>query len=174
MSVPLKERHITVLNTDNMIEIKYLYEYETWIPVIAQWYYAEWPKIYTGIAQVISRLEERTNRSSLPLGLVAVENGEVVGAVALKDHEIEALTQHTPWLASLIVKKENRGQGIGKILIEGLLDKARQLGFLKIFLYTDTMAGYYAALGWTEIQKYYYKQQEVTIFEKKIGPEVYT
>lgn len=152
-----------------MIAIRHLNEYKNWIPIIAEWYYSEWPDVYPNMEFVIQRLSNRTNTSSLPIGLVAVENEEVIGAVTIKEHDIETMTELSPWLASLIVKKERRNEGIGKLLINGVLEKSGELGFHNIYLYTDTAKDYYALLGWDEKEEIMHKEKRVSIFERIIG-----
>src|SRR4051812_20450451 len=54
---------------------------------------------------------------SIPLTLVAAEGNEPVGSVSLVESDLTGWDHLTPWLASLYVRPDWRGQGIGKLLV---------------------------------------------------------
>ena len=53
----------------------------------------------------------------IPTTLVAVKGGEPVGSVSLLEQDLAGWEHLTPWLASLYVRSDHRGRGIGKQLV---------------------------------------------------------
>lgn len=149
------------------IQIKYLCEVEDQIPNLAQLYYNEWASKYKDLNQVIDNLKKRLSKTKLPISLVALIDKQVIGAISLKDYEIE-YENKTPWLASLIVDKNYRNLGIGKLLIDELIKKAKKLNYEELYLYTDNASDYYSKLNWSCIDSIDYKGKRITIFKKSI------
>jgi len=100
------------------------------------------------IDDVRSAIKQRMNRYSLPLGFVAHVKGELAGTVCLKEVELAYLTDKTPWLASLYLKPEYRGKGLGRFLERRIVEFAAFMGYPHLWLYTDSHQGYYQKLGW--------------------------
>ncbi len=57
-----------------------------------------------------------------------------------------------PWLAGLYVDPDYRKNGVGQALIEAVKDKARAMGYPKLYLRTEFAGGYYRRLGWCHVQ----------------------
>jgi ribosomal protein S18 acetylase RimI-like enzyme len=64
--------------------------------------------------------------------LFAIDGEEVVGTVALKKHDDQVVE-----LTKMGVYEQHRNGGIGQLLIDAALDKARAMGFSKIILYSN-------------------------------------
>lgn len=148
-------------------QIKYLCEVEDQIPILAQLYYNEWTNNYKDINQVIDNLKKRLSKTKLPISLVALLDKQVIGAISLKDYEIE-YENKTPWLASLIVDKNYRNLGIGKLLIDELVKIAKKLNYEELYLYTVNSSDYYLKLNWSCIDSIVYKNKRITIFKKSL------
>jgi predicted N-acetyltransferase YhbS len=82
----------------------------------------------------------------LPLSLVALHEGRVIGVVNLVDNDDEAHPQWHPWLAGMVVEAAWRGQGVGSALVRALLQRARDLGYPRVYFGTDG-PGFYTRLG---------------------------
>lgn len=82
--------------------------------------------------------------------LFALENGEVRGTVALKREG-----EHVFELAKMAVDVQSRGKGIGNILLDAAIERARSIGVKKLFLYSVTRLKnaihLYRKAGFTEI-----------------------
>ena len=95
---------------------------------------------------------------------LALVNGKTAGCVALRK-----LEQSVCEMKRLFVKSEFRGLGLGKILIEKLIDEARFIGYEKMRLDTlpDQMAKavkLYKSHGFVEIPPYYENPYKETLF----------
>ncbi len=73
----------------------------------------------------------------------------------------------TPWLGSLVVDPKHQKQGIGKMLIDVTVLKAKELGFKKLhlFAFDPTIPKYYEGLGWNKIGMDEFKSRPVTVME---------
>jgi GNAT superfamily N-acetyltransferase len=89
------------------------------------------------------------NHDTMPLTYVAVHKGHPIGMVSLRDND-GILEGVTPWLGSLIVNPDYRSQGIGEILIDITKQRAKAMGYNKLYLFAldKTIPDWYAKLGW--------------------------
>ncbi len=110
-----------------------------------------WDADYAQEVQQI--LRESLNESFLPLAFVAFSNNKPVGMCHLKKSDgLRPIL--SPWLRSLVVTAEYQNQGIGKLLIEAVKQKAKALGFQKLYLWTyegPLPDEYYKPLGWKKV-----------------------
>ena len=72
-----------------------------------------------------------------------------------------------PWLASLVVDPKYQKQGIAKMLIDTTLQKTKNLGFQKLYLFAfdPTIPNYYSRLGWGKIGVDEFNSHPVTVME---------
>ena len=112
---------------------------------VAGWLFEEWPReneeagVHTAddLAAQLRRDNEPTAAGapslSLPLTLIAVEQGKngcrPIGTVRLDKRDLPALggaadAALAPWLAALFVPADQRGRGIGRILVDAALEAA--------------------------------------------------
>jgi len=82
----------------------------------------------------------RDNFSSF---LVADNDGKITGAVGLEQFGAVAL------LRSAVVSPEHRGSGIGRRLVERLLEGAEVAGIEELYLLTTTAEKYFPRFGFT-------------------------
>lgn len=97
------------------------------------------------------RARARVDR--VPMTLVALRGSLPAGMVSLKENDLWTRKDLNPWLASLLVVNEFRGEGIGRMLVEELVSRARDLGLERIFLFLDSrelerLERFYITLGW--------------------------
>ncbi|MDE2049031.1 MAG: GNAT family N-acetyltransferase [Betaproteobacteria bacterium] len=82
------------------------------------------------------------------MGLLVFEGHQVVGAGALKLQSIPTHTQLRPWAAAGYVLPSHRGRGLGAFLLQGLVVKARSLGFARIYCGTSSANTLLERSGW--------------------------
>jgi amino-acid N-acetyltransferase len=82
----------------------------------------------------------RENFSSF---VVAEDNGEIAGAIGLEKFGPVAL------LRSAVVSPEHRGSGIGRRLVQQILDRASNEGIEQLFLLTTTAEKYFPRFGFS-------------------------
>ncbi|MFD7023980.1 GNAT family N-acetyltransferase [Promicromonospora sukumoe] len=87
---------------------------------------------------------------SRPYGVYRRGSGEQVGfARVVTDGATFA------WLADVIVDPDLRGQGIGKLLVAGVVAELDQLGLRRTILATADAHGLYERFGWTPVTEEY-------------------
>ncbi len=81
--------------------------------------------------------------------------GDPIGCVALRPMDEPGRCE----MKRLYIAREGRGRGLGRRLVEALMQEARRIGYREICLDTlphmDEAMGLYEKLGFTPIQPYY-------------------
>jgi len=100
----------------------------------------------------LAAVESLLSASDLPLDgvrdnfstfVVAEDEGEVAGAIGLEEFGPVAL------LRSAVVSPGHRGSGIGRLLVERLLERAEKAGIEELYLLTTTAEQYFPRFGFT-------------------------
>ena len=65
-------------------------------------------------------------------GIVALEKGNVLGYASI--HYIKKITRKSGIIEDVVVKENQRGKGIGKLLVKNLIEKAKKNDCDKIIL----------------------------------------
>ena len=65
-------------------------------------------------------------------GIVALEKGNVIGYASI--HYIKKITRKSGIIEDVVVKENKRGKGIGKLLVNNLIEKAKKNNCDKIIL----------------------------------------
>jgi GNAT superfamily N-acetyltransferase len=108
-------------------------------------------------AQERRSLETFVSDQTDQVALVARQHGAAIGTCLLVRSEIEPNHRVSPWLAGLFVAPEYRGKGAGAVLVRALEQQARARGFKQLFLYTRTATGFYEKLGWSMVERTFWK-----------------
>lgn len=97
-------------------------------------------------------VETLLSKSDLPLDgvkenfsdfVVAEDRGEIAGAIGLEKYGSVAL------LRSAVVSPRHRGTGVGRKLVERLLERAERDGIEELFLLTTTAEEYFPRFGFS-------------------------
>ena len=152
-----------------MIEIIPLMSCQQVIPELAQmWYELLGLKWAPGVkvSDVEQRFLNHCNDEKLPLTLVAFKNQQPIGMCSLRENE-GIRPELSPWLGSLVVDKHFQNQGIAKLLIDAIKEKAKQKGFSKLYLFTfdKTLPEYYQRLNWEILGIDEFQAKPVTVME---------
>jgi N-acetylglutamate synthase-like GNAT family acetyltransferase len=145
------------------------------VSTLARWHHEQWKHLSPGdsIEQRIARLQAHLDIESIPTTFVALSSQEkgatkVVGSASLISHDMDTHPEWTPWLASVFVAPQHRGQGIGTALVRRVIQQARMLGIAQLYLFTTPdKKGFYARLGWSLIERTRYRgyQQIVMVLQ---------
>lgn len=87
--------------------------------------------------------------------LLAFEDDQLVGCIALRE-----LRASTCEMKRLFLRPEFRGRGLGRALVERIIEEARQIGYKQMCLDTlpgsmDQAIALYSSIGFKEIEPYY-------------------
>lgn len=136
-----------------------------YIPTIARWHFDEWGYLNPGktLEYRIQRMQRYLGEAVTPTMLIAVEGDEVLGTAALVEADMDSHPELTPWLASVYIREDQRGRGLGKQLVKAVMALAGDLKIPELFLFTPDQAGFYAKLGWKPVSEETYHDKSVTI-----------
>lgn len=152
-----------------MITIDFLKNHAGCIPRLAEIWHEGLGKIWlpdVPVERVIQRFGDHLNKDKLPITWIALDTDKPVGMCSLREND-GIRPDIKPWLGSLVVDSKYRQQGIGKMLIDAVKNKAQELGFNKLYLFAfdPTIPEYYSGLGWSTIDMDDFKQHPVTVME---------
>ena len=88
-----------------------------------------------------------TDDSSLPIGYALMDNGKLYGFCTLKKDNLESCKGLTPWISSVMIIPEERGKGYGRQLLNLITEKAYEMGYNKVYLWTDKAPEFYQKIG---------------------------
>ena len=145
--------------------IEYLADHPETLDTLVQWLHREWGNVRGGetLEQRRKRFAGSLNRDRIPLTVVALEAGELLGSASLIAHDMETRMELTPWLASVFVAEEYRRRGVGAELVRRIMAEAGKLKVPLLYLYTVHSERLYASLGWTVAERTQYLEHPVVI-----------
>lgn len=110
-------------------------------------------------------------RDDLPVTFVAhTAAHDVVGAVGLDHFDLDERRGTSPWVTGMIVRREHRGKGIGRMLMQHLERWAFEQGFVAVWVGTDLARGFYERCGWTPQEAFTTATgQHMTVLHKDLG-----
>lgn len=124
------------------------------IKQISKWEEAQW-----GVDGVVS--------TDKPYAIAAAyEDDKLVGSAVLAERDLSIKPHIKPWVASVFVLPEHRGQGIATMLVQKLEEEAKRLKFETIWLYTEEAHTLYVRLGWKFVESLMYKKAPITVMRK--------
>lgn len=152
-----------------MIKIDLLKNHPSTIPTLANIWHEVLGKIWVpdiSVERVIARFADHLNDQDLPITFIALDGDLPVGMCSLREND-GIRPDITPWLGSLVVDPKYQKQGIGRMLIDMTLLKAKERGFKKLYLFAfdPTIPEYYKRLGWSQICMAEFKSHPVTVME---------
>jgi predicted N-acetyltransferase YhbS len=113
------------------------------------------------------RLRRSLRKDALPMALIALsDRGTPLGSAGI----LPATITHkhlTPWLSSVCVPGEFRGQGIASALSLRAFAEAVRLGFERLYLFTPRNETLYARLGWKTFERIEHGGVALTLMERQ-------
>ena len=153
------------------MEFEYLAENTEVIPTLANWYFSEWGHIEKGntLENVTEKLHGYLQIDAIPLIILAIDEGEILGAAQLKYREMEIYPEREHWLGGVYVSEKHRGNNIAKKIIVRVISDAKKLGVKTLYLQTENKSGgLYRRLGWIPLEQVNYRGIDVLVMENKI------
>lgn len=153
------------------IRISYLADYPDLIADLARWHQDEWGDVspYQTVDAHIAKLQGRLGRRGIPTTLIALSGNTLLASANLVEHDMANRLDLSPWLASVYVVPQHRGQGIGTAFIRRSIEETRELGFKKLYLYTLDRPQFYARFGWAVRERSEYRGMNVVLMELELG-----
>lgn len=153
------------------MRIDYLADHLEAAPLLAAWHSREWAALLPGWseAEALAELRSHTGRRQVPTTFVAVEEGRVLGSASLLAADLDGWEHLGPWVASVYVVPDQRGRGLGKLLVRRAVAEARALAVPAVYLFTAGQEAFYEPLGWGVFERTRHHDSEVTILRLRTG-----
>lgn len=87
------------------------------------------------------------SEQDIPQIFISTEGNKLTGFVALLRNDLTCRQDLFPWFGCLYINKDYRGKGISRLLEKHACNKAKELGFNKLYL-ISLLEDYYEKLGW--------------------------
>ncbi|MCA0975532.1 GNAT family N-acetyltransferase [Halomonas denitrificans] len=105
----------------------------------------------------------------VPSVFVAMAGGQPLGTASLSPDDMSIRRELGPWLASVFVPPEQRGQGIASALVRRVEQEACEHGIARLHLYTPDQQSLYRRGGWEAVEDVDYLGERVTIMRRDLG-----
>ncbi|MDQ3002240.1 MAG: GNAT family N-acetyltransferase [Fibrobacterota bacterium] len=152
------------------MQVSHVKYFQNWIPIIAKWIYEEWSYAFPmrTLQEIQKALFGRMDETEMPITLVAHDERGVLGTASLKASDMEILTEISPWLSSVFVHPDYRGQGVAAALVAEIEKLARQQDFSQLHVFNPINQGVFEKMGWSLLQTVQYGGKELAILVKDI------
>ena len=141
----------------NSFKVASLAEYPHHWQLAAQWSFVAWrhefpsDTVQTYLDQYALAASESEKLIEVFTAIDSQDN--LLGVATLvDDDELPDAPEPGPWLAAVFVTPDARKFGVGSALVEHVVNRARELGYPKIYLYTEHQENWYASKSWTKIR----------------------
>jgi GNAT superfamily N-acetyltransferase len=115
-------------------------------------------------------VRSRAVRDRIPLTLLALTDGELVGQVSIKIEEPYVIEGLSPWIGGLLVKDNWRGRGTGKALLSEVERVAAELEVEVMYLTCEADAEpFYERMGWRVLERTVSLGDEVAVMYKNLA-----
>jgi len=138
---------------------------------LARWELAQWGHLDPDkrLDQALASFRAQCGEGGLPSVFVAMAGDAPVGMASLIDDDMQDRAELNPWLASVYVRPEWRGQGIASRLVRRVEQEAREHGIATLHLFTPDRQALYCRLGWQAFEECVYRGEAVTIMRRELG-----
>jgi predicted N-acetyltransferase YhbS len=157
---------------DPIIQYKYLADYPSSIPTLAQWHHTQWSYLDVGVSASDRAVAlGKHGKAQVPTTVVALSGDQLLGSASLIDHDMDSRMELSPWLASVYVDPPYRTRGIGSTLVRRIVVEAQALGFERLYLFTPDKERFYARLGWSVLERTNYRGYAQIVMVLHIPPQ---
>lgn len=138
---------------------------------LVRWEVAQWGHLNPErrLDQALAAFRDACGEGGLPSVFVALSGDTPVGMASLVDDDMPDRPALNPWLASVFVSPEWRGQGIASRLVRRVEEEARGHGIVTLHLFTPDRQALYRRLGWREVEQRDYRGERVTIMRRDLA-----
>ena len=125
---------------------------ETYILSMKEWGHKRNEEEYMKDASVKASNLINGNSDKVIFVLGLLDDDNLIGFISLFKYDGDERKDLSPWYATMYVKKEYRGLGYSKLLNASLKEKAKELGYKRIYLKSD-LKNYYEKFGAVKFDK---------------------
>ncbi|MEM6794254.1 MAG: GNAT family N-acetyltransferase [Acidobacteriota bacterium] len=130
---------------ESAVTLDLLVHHPAALPTVARWHFEEWASVDPEMSVERVRrekIEPLLNSEGTPFMIVALDAaGAPLGTAGVKLREMDRFPEREHWLSGVYVAGRSRGQGLGSLLIEDCLRRARLAGIETLHLQTEHLDG---------------------------------
>lgn len=135
------------------------------IAQLAGWHFDQWSHLYPNMTQhcFVQELQQSLAGGTIPRTWVVSDSEQVRGSASVVEQDMHTHPELGPWLASVYVHEQLRGQGVGSKLIRTVMQDCAQSGLKELYLFTPGQENFYRSLGWKTLRQEEYQGESVSI-----------
>ena len=148
-----------------MRRISHLADVPFFLDELAALHAAEWKHLYTDWDVQSARAEflDQKADSSFPATLVLHEGMELVGSVSVVFGDCPVRPDLDPWLASLYVVPQRRGQGHGLQLVRAAIEFAAAAKAKRLHVFTESAEKLFQRCGFEILERTMLQDVPITV-----------
>ena len=126
------------------------------LEVIINKHYNHWKKYnpMLDLNETVDKFKNQfTREEGLPIGYACYNEKTLVGCFTLQKNNLKKYPEIYPWICSVMIFEEYRHQGYGTEMLQEIAKKAKELGYKKVYLWTDQAPEFYKKIGYTYLQQ---------------------
>ena len=139
-------------NPTGNLSVSRLCDVPAFAPVLAAAHAQEWGHLYANWNREVALADFKMEKSNMDLPATWVIHhppGPLMGSISLVKDDLPGVPDLNPWLASLFVFPEFRGQGWGKVLVQKALETLRGGRVSHAYLFTEDKIPFFSKFGFT-------------------------
>ena len=76
------------------------------------------------------------NSKNIIITKILVDDSKLIGVIQLLLNDNISVLDYKPWLSNLYIKEEYRGNNLSSLLINDIINEAKEIGYKKIYLHS--------------------------------------
>jgi GNAT superfamily N-acetyltransferase len=151
------------------LEIRPVTEGQADLPIFASWLWLQWGRRRgRSPARSLARVQAMAHGRRLPFGYCAYLAGLPAGFACCVAEDLDTRPDLSPWLASVFVRPDARGQGIASAVVTAVAEEAKRRGYPELYLFTPDQESLYARLGWVELGRDRDLDEDITLMKRAL------
>lgn len=148
------------------MKILNLTDVPSYLVLISGWHHKEWGYLNPGrtFEMRLDDMKKHLEGKDVPTTFVAITD-HILGSAALIESDMPERPELTPWLASVFVVPEERKNGVGRELVQRVMQHAKATGVKTLYLYSPDRAHFYKKMGWQTMEELEYHGTNVTLMK---------
>ena len=129
---------------------------EEQIDMLIDAHFNHWSKVSSRMKKedTIYKFKELYTKDKLPFGIALFnEENKIVGFCVFKKENLIKYPEIYPWLSDVMILENYRGKGYGRLLINEAIKILKELGYKRIYVWTDQAPDFYKKIGFKYLQK---------------------
>ena len=139
------------------------------INLLSVWHHRQWSHLNPEhrIKHRAKLMEEYLTPQFIPTMFIA-KSPDLIGSAAIVKQDMPSYPELSPWLANVYVKPEHRNKGVGRQLVNHVVEQALNHNIHRLYLFTPDHCEFYLQLGWKILEITHYQNSHVTIMFKDL------